>query len=365
MYHPVRHLYIHIPFCPHICPYCSFHVLPAYRKGAERLIDFLILEHQSVVKNLNPETIFLGGGTPTALSSEMLNHLLSYFILHDSPIPVEVTLECNPSTLSAKKAEVLLQHGANRLSIGAQSLDQAILKTLGRTHSVQAIFQCMDTARAAGFSNINLDLIFGVPGQTLQSWTQTLEAALELRPQHLSCYGLTYEEDTDFFARRRRGELKNDSDLENRMFDLADQILTDAGFRHYEISNYALPGYECRHNLAYWAGKDYYGIGPSAVSTVGGIRYRNGVFHEDGWSRVEEEHLTVETLASEYMALGLRTSRGIHEVDFVSRFGFAPCDQWGHEIRFLVQKGLLILQPNLHLTRRGREIADEVATYFV
>jgi len=371
---PVRHLYVHIPFCPHICPYCSFHVLPAHKEHAEKLVDYLLAEYNSIARNLNLHTILLGGGTPTALSIVQLERILSAMLqpAAQAPPPVvfgetvlEITSECNPSTLSSQKAERLLPLGVNRLSIGAQSFDPAVLKTLGRTHSAAAIVKCVGTARRAGFININLDLIFGVPGQTLPSWKNTLETAMSLQPQHISCYGLTYEEDTEFFLRQQHGELKGDEELERKMFNLADEVLSDAGFDHYEISNYARPGFECRHNLAYWRGEDYYGIGPSAVSTVDGRRWRNSKFKDGCWKAEEEERLSPDTLASERMALGLRTAEGIKEVSFAAKFGFLPGKRWKCEIQSLVQNGLLFSEPNLYLTRRGREVADEVATYFV
>ncbi len=374
---PIRHLYVHIPFCPHICPYCSFHVLPVHKEHAEKLVDHLLAEYNSIARNLNLHTIFLGGGTPTALSIARLERLLSAMLqrvprlvesrsgIQRPASRIEITSECNPSTLSSQKAERLLSLGVNRLSIGAQSFDPAVLKTLGRTHSAAAIVQCVETARRAGFININLDLIFGVPGQTLVSWKSTLETALSLQPRHISCYGLTYEEDTDFFVRRQRGELKSNDPLESAMFDLADQMLTRAGFGHYEISNYALPEFECRHNLAYWQGEDYYGIGPSAVSTVNGVRWRNSKFKDGCWKAEEEERLSPETLASERMALGLRIAEGIKEVSFAAKFGFLPRERWRNEIDTLIQNQLLIASPALQLTRRGREVADEVAICFM
>lgn len=370
---PVRHLYIHIPFCPHICPYCSFHVLPVQKEGAARLLGKLIREYRAIENDLDPETIFLGGGTPTALSVEMLEELLTVIIGSRRPSTrtgisrglTEVTCECNPSTLSPRKAEALLRLGVNRLSIGAQSFDPVVLTTLGRTHSTQAITSCVATARAAGFSNINLDLIFGVPGQTLDSWRCSLETALDQAPQHLSCYNLTYEEDTVFFIRQRKGELKSDPKLDRQMFDLTDRLLERAGFQHYEISNYALPGCESLHNLAYWRGADYHGIGPSAVSTVRGWRRTNGKFTAAGWRVAEEEHLTSATLASEHMALGLRTDEGIDESRFTARFGFSPGDRWQHEIETLRQHLLMTPAPDLRLTPQGRRLADEIAVQFM
>jgi len=358
----VHHLYIHLPFCPHICPYCSFHVLRVEKEGMGRLLDGLIAEYRGIARELALDTIFLGGGTPTALSSGQLDQLLGVFTCEPS---VEFSCECNPSTLSSGKAAVLRSHGVNRLSIGAQSFDPGVLRTLGRTHSVEAISRCVETARSADFSNINLDLIFGVPGQTLQSWEATLRHALSLQPQHLSCYGLTYEEDTEFFARRGRGDLETDPALEEAMYNLAEEALTAAGLVHYEISNYARPGFECRHNLTYWRGEDYYGIGPSAVSTVRGVRWTNSRLRDGRWRREVEELLPTATRASERMALGLRTGEGVEETRFSEKFGFRPRDRWVKEIDLLISNGLLQEKPPLRLSARGRRLADEVAVYFV
>lgn len=278
---------------------------------------------------------------------------------------MEVSVECNPSTFSKQKARLLRDCGVNRLSIGAQSFDPSVLRTLGRAHSTAAIFQCVAIAHEAGFTDINLDLMSGVPGQTLDSWSSALDTALSLKPQHLSCYALTYEDDTDFFLQHQRGELRGDQDLEREMFHLTDERLIAAGFIHYEISNYALPGFECRHNLAYWRGEDYLGIGPSAVSTVRGARRRNSRFTPEGWKVEHEEKLPSETLAAERMALGLRTAEGVAESAFAARFGFAPRARWLREIQMLIQGGWMRPEPPLRLTPRGREVADEIAVYFV
>ena len=427
---PVHHLYVHIPFCPSICPYCSFHVLRANKTQAERFLENLLSEYRSIADDLDAATVFFGGGTPTALSTGMLQQLLSALLPHPvnedrspqpenvsgnsvaasplltshlpysppttptiSPLPsrfdgfdklrtcpersrgargrergggLEVSIECNPSTLSTQKAAALVDLGVNRLSIGAQSFDPTVLQTLGRVHSVAAIHQCVSAAREAGFSNINLDLIFGVPGQTLDSWKATLFHTLALGPQHFSCYGLTYEEDTDFFRRHQRGELRDHPELETEMFHLADEILTHAGYHHYETSNYALAGFECGHNLAYWRGEDFYGIGPSAVSTVRGKRCHNSRMNERGAWMVEEiESLSIQTLAAERMALGLRTSEGIEETAFAAKFGFLPSERWAREIASLQQARLMTPKKSLQLSGRGRVVADEVASYFM
>jgi oxygen-independent coproporphyrinogen III oxidase len=358
----VKHLYVHVPFCPKICPYCCFHVTLADKKKSEIFLQSLLREHQAIQSQLELDTLYLGGGTPTALSISQLELLLQV-LLRNSCETLEVTSECNPSTLSIQKAKTLKSLGVNRLSIGVQSFDPAMLKALGRTHSVQAITECVKTARSGGFSHINLDLIFGIPGQTLDSWKETLDAALALNPQHLSCYGLTYEEDTDFFLRFQKGELTSNP-AEAEMFEYTQERLAQAGFHHYEISNYALPGFECRHNQAYWRGIDFQGIGPSAVSTTQSVRRRNSKFDGQTWKVEEEEDLSNDVLASERMALGLRTSEGIDQLLFESRFGFKPSDRWAKVFESLAENDLLQTQPVLQLTRKGRLVADEIATNF-
>lgn len=362
----IRHLYAHVPFCPRVCPYCSFHVMTAKRGAVEQLVRRLVAELETVAAELELETIFLGGGTPTALSTGMLREVIQRLARIPRHGPAhEFACECNPSTLPAAKAEMMRSLGVNRLSIGAQSFDPETLRALGRTHSTTAIRECVHTARGAGFANINLDLIFGVPGQSLASWTSTLEEAVDLQPQHISCYGLTYEEDTEFFRRRARGGMRGDDAIEREMFDLADRALTAAGFSHYEISNYARPGFESAHNLAYWRGRDYRGIGPSAVSTLHGKRITNGRFDGCGWGVESVEELSMETLAAERMALGLRTSEGVSEGDFAERFGWRPRERWAREIGEMVGGGLMTDGGVFRLTPRGREVADEVASRFV
>jgi oxygen-independent coproporphyrinogen-3 oxidase len=332
----------------------------------EGFVEKLVHEYGLLGQTLKADTVFFGGGTPTALSISMLQRLLSLFIpTHHSSTSPEVSMECNPSTLSVEKAKILIKQGVNRLSIGAQSFSPEILKTLGRTHAVEAIQACVKNARTAGFANINLDLIFGVPGQTLDSWKETLHAALALRPRHISCYGLTYEADTEFFIKHQCGELKDDNTLELSMFECAHEILTGQGFEHYEISNYALPGYECLHNLAYWKGADYHGIGPSAVSTVNGVRRRNSKLDTNGWKVEFEESLSPATIASERMAFGLRTEKGVDPREFAGKCGFLPEDRWRNEISTLLKSGLITTGSQIQLTPRGRQVADEIAVYFV
>ena len=345
----VRHLYLHLPFCPSICPYCSFHVERVDRKKMDAFAARLDAELRDAGPSDALETVYFGGGTPTAFSTPQLEALLAVV---DRKVrrskDCETTMEANPSTLPAEKCRMLRGRGINRISLGAQSFDERVLETLGRHHSTSAVHKAWKNLRGAGFQNLNLDLMFGVPGQTLDSWEATLRSALELEPEHLSCYNLTYEEDTPYMERLQQGVYREDSERNETMFELAEDMLADAGWHHYEISNYARPGFECRHNLAYWTGRDYLGVGPSAVSTVRGKRWKMA----DG-RRVEMESLTPELRSREQALLELRTSRG------ADKSVFSP-EQW----RPLIEEGLAVAKKDrVVLTREGRLRADEIAVY--
>jgi oxygen-independent coproporphyrinogen-3 oxidase len=367
-----RHLYVHIPFCPRVCPYCCFHVVPVNKRQMQRFTGNLLEEFKVIGDGSAWDTVYLGGGTPTVLPVESLERLLGTILGGEREC--EVTVECNPGTLSPRKAATLVTGGVNRFSIGIQSFDPSVLARLGRGHSVAAARQCVDIARTAGCANLNVDIMFGVPGQTLESWRETLRNAVALGPEHVSCYALTYEEDTEFFRRHQRGELASDREMEAQMYRMAREELGAAGYLHYEVSNYARPGFECRHNQAYWRGADYRGIGPGAVSTVGGERRRNGRMDEDGnWTLEETEPLDLKTRAAERMALGLRTSEGVDETSFANDFGYSPFDHWQKEIRMLTQgdpplavvEGDETGKRHLHLNEEGLVVADEIATWFV
>jgi oxygen-independent coproporphyrinogen-3 oxidase len=297
------------------------------------------------------ETVYFGGGTPTAFSHAQLTAIFDAFDRRVRRSPgCETTMEANPSTLSPEKCRGLRERGVNRVSLGAQSFDDAVLGTLGRHHSRRAIRESWDHLRSAGFENLNLDLMFGVPGQNLENWESSLRAALELKPEHISCYNLTYEEDTPYMERFRRGIYGEDNGLNESMFTLAEEMLGAAGFGHYEISNYAKPGFECRHNLAYWTGRDYLGIGTSAVSTVRGDRWKMA-----GGRRVALETLSPGQRTREQALLELRTSRG------ADARAFDP-GQWEP----LVEHGLAVLKDQrLVLTHEGRLRADEIAVQLI
>ena len=362
----IEHLYIHIPFCPNICPYCAFYKESAGRERVETFLDALLMEAQSWSPELKPRTIFFGGGTPSALSfpqfEKLLGGLHARLDLRDLD---EWTIEMNPATVAADKAELLKDFGINRISMGVQSWDDSVLKSLGRTHDSAKAEESFHVLRDAGFENISIDLIFGVPGQSLESWRQSLKRSLRLAPEHLSAYGLTYEEDTEFFLKLGRGEMAPDEGLEADQFELTAKLLGDAGYSQYEVSNYALPGRESRHNSAYWRGFDYIGLGPSAFSTMGSRRWRNirdtGIYSEttmSGSTGIDfEEQVSEQVKAGERAAFGMRTNAGL----LVSE-----SEIWEPELRKALGQGLVKIEGDRWLlTSKGRLLADTVAEIFV
>jgi oxygen-independent coproporphyrinogen-3 oxidase len=365
---PIRHLYVHIPFCARICPYCAFYKARANHSETQRFCEAAVreLSQKSAEFDLAPETIFFGGGTPTALTTAQLESLLRGFHEQlDLSGLVEWTMEANPGSVAAGKAKVLKRFGVNRISLGVQSWDDALLKVLGREHDANQAEESFRILRAAGFSNINVDLMFGLPGQTVEQWRATLEKTIALRPEHVSTYCLTYEEDTEFFLRHSRGEYREDSDADVEFFEMTMSILEEAGYEHYEISNYARPGFSSAHNRSYWSGEDYLGVGPSAFSTVGTKRWQNIADYREYADRLFDrrstvdrtEELTAEMKRTERIALSLRTRDGVSE---------AILQPFAKETDEFVQLGLLRQSNgNFVLTRAGKSLADSVAEAFV
>src|SRR5438876_8053311 len=371
----VRHIYVHIPFCARICPYCACYKDLLDRSQTSRFCEALLRElelHESRRRTgdrrslLRPSTIYSGGGTPTALNIAQLEQLLRGFHERlDLSQLIEWTTEANPGSVSARKAAVLKKFGVNRISLGVQSWDEELLKLLGREHNAQQAKESFRILRDAGFKNVNVDLMFGLPGQTGDQWRATLETTIALQPEHISTYCLTYEEDTEFFLRHARGECQQDSDADADFFAMTMSILEAAGYEHYEISNYARPGFRSAHNRAYWSGSDYIGIGPSAFSTTGMTRWQNipdfrryaeaVLAGESAIGSVE--HLTPEMKRAEKIALSLRTGDGAP----------APLlESFPNETREFARLGLLQRAcANFVLTRSGKALADSVAEAFV
>src|SRR6476619_6092022 len=376
----VRHIYVHIPFCARICPYCAFYKDLLDRSQTSRFCEAVLREleqYQGAAVSsppgqfddllyIVPSTIYFGGGTPTALNIAQLELLLRGFheTLELSEL-VEWTIEANPGSVSARKAALLKKFGVNRISLGVQSWDDELLKLLGREHNAQQAEESFRILRDADFTNVNVDLMFGLPGQTIDQWRATLEKTIALQPEHISTYCLTYEEDTEFFLRHARGELRQDADADAEFFEITMATLENAGYGHYEISNYARPGFESVHNRAYWLGKDYLGIGPSAVSTIGMQRWQNVCDYRAYINRVfagqspreSSDFFFNDTATTERIALSLRTHDGISASELTD-FAQEPDELIGLQL-------LRNSNGNFVLTRRGKSLADSITEAFL
>lgn len=360
----IRHLYVHIPFCHRICPYCSFY---KHEPGGTDMAAFLrALTAELRADRSGPrelETVYFGGGTPTLLSSAHLERWLPEFVACAGMVPgAEWTVEVNPRTITEKKAALLRSAGVTRVSLGIQSWDPEVLRTLGRDHSPEEAMEAWRIVTSAGFPVCNVDLMFSVPGQSLESWGETVARTLALGPRHISAYNLTYEEDTEFFEKFRRGEYRLEESVDEAYFAEVIRQTRLAGMEHYEISNYAQPGHESRHNAAYWAGADYLGVGPGAVSTVRRKRWKNlentvlymqrALAGESVRQAGSEEEIDDAAWACERIALELRTSRGVDLALLPDAGRVAETNEGGlTEVR----DGRLVLTPG------GRFVADSVA----
>jgi oxygen-independent coproporphyrinogen-3 oxidase len=369
----VGHLYLHVPFCPKICPYCSFYKQGMREGGQERYVEAVLRELDSYLDEgvqLVPATVFMGGGTPSSLSMKLLERLLNGLRERvDLSRLKEWTLEMNPATVSAQKAKLLRDLGVTRASMGAQSWEPHVLETLGRVHSAQQALDSYAILREAGLPAVNLDLIFAVPGQSLEDWKRSLRRTVELRPDHISSYNLTYEEDTEFFKRFQAGEFSQYPEEDAEFFEFTEAFLAEHGYEAYEISNVAPPGQECLHNLAYWHGADYLGLGPSAFSTVGEERWQNIADTATYTAAMLNGHRPIgfredvppQTRRHEQIVFGLRTSRGVGESLLRQT---APT-----AVEALLAEGLLApsktAPANLSLTSRGRLLADEIGELFL
>ena len=364
----MSHLYFHIPFCAKLCPYCSFYVDTHFKNKSQAFLDALLCELDLLQKRffIRPKTIYFGGGTPSSLSLSQIRFLLEG--LHrqlDLEELEEWTFEVNPATVSLDKARLLRELGVNRMSMGVQSWDDTILKTLGRIHTGSQAEQTFHVLREAGFENISLDLMFAVPGQSRAQWKRTLKRTIALEPEHISSYCLSYEEDTEFLKKLNAGELIQDEAWDADLFEMTMDTLGEAGFLQYEVSNYARPGYESKHNFAYWRGDNYLGLGPGAFSTHGCERWQNiadTVLYtqrilagEPTLSFKEEVNERIRT--GERLAFSLRTNLGL------------PLDAlvpWQEQVDEFISIGLLQLKHDrAYLTRKGKLLADSVAEIFV
>ncbi|MCC8028853.1 MAG: radical SAM family heme chaperone HemW [Lachnospiraceae bacterium] len=429
-------LYVHIPFCIRKCLYCDFLSASAEASVRHVYINRLIDEIRTYAPDYRDclvSSIYIGGGTPSILEPVQIEGLMealcgNFRVAEDA----EISIECNPGTLTGEKAASMRRSGINRISFGLQSADDAELRTLGRIHTFADFLRSFFSAREAGFTNINVDLMCALPGQSVKSWERTLRQTADLCPEHISAYSLILEEGTPFFEQfredglaRERGDMPAflpPEEEERRMYDLTGEYLRERGYRRYEISNYALPGYECRHNIGYWTDKEYLGLGLGASSLIENVRFRNtdvlaeylsprgyadsgrtgsytGLYagreekernHADGSKhtpvselyagreekeqtrtdvfppRREEERRGRKEEMEEFMFLGLRMTRGISRAEFRERFGVMPEEVYGNVLKGLKNEGLLdISGGQIFLTRKGVDVSNMVFMKFL
>jgi oxygen-independent coproporphyrinogen-3 oxidase len=365
-----RAAYVHVPFCSHRCGYCDFAIAVGQESSIELYLDALAAEMATLGRPQAVQTLFVGGGTPTYLSASQLERLLKDVLRWLPPLPAhEFSIEANPGTLDADKVAVLADHGVNRVSIGAQSFHPRLLRVLERDHAPADVPRAVECVRRR-IPQVSLDLIFGVPGETLEEWLEDLAQALALEPDHIATYGLTYEKGTPLWKDRERGAVQSlDEYEEGLQYAHAIDTLEKAGFEHYEISNFARPGRRCRHNQVYWANEPYFGFGMGAARYVNGRRETNsrdlrGYIRKvlAGESPVfQAEELPPRERARETMALQLRRADGIDRQAFRVQTGFDLDELVQPALSRYVELGLLRDDgKRVHLTREGKYVADGV-----
>jgi oxygen-independent coproporphyrinogen-3 oxidase len=377
-------IYIHIPFCHSKCPYCSFNSSP--EPGPTALADYMAALMQQVrlmaahpwVATLHFATLYIGGGTPTIYSHEAPTNLIEACraTFTSSSIDLtEITVEANPNTITLEKLQTLKRAGVNRLSIGCQSFSDPLLRILGRSHSGADAEAAVRNARAAGFDNISLDLMYGLPGQTVADWRQTLDMAIGLEPDHFSIYELAIEEETPFAGRLQAGDIiLPDEETVLQMEETGREMMNVFGYERYEISNYARPGMQSRHNAIYWQNNSYLGLGAGAVSFFDGFRVRNvadwqryvSLVHDGKYPFREGEFLSLEASFRETIIMGLRRTEGISCRRLEQRYGLTPAAYYGNTLKLLIQDKLLeIHRDHLRLTDRGLLLANQVLAQLV
>ena len=366
--------YVHIPFCTQICYYCDFSKVFIKNQPVDSYLEHLLQEfHSYDIQKLR--TLYIGGGTPTALSASQLEVLLEGLTKNlDLSVLEELTIEANPGDLDADKIAVLKNSAVNRVSLGVQTFDDKMLKKIGRSHTEKDIYENIDRLKLAGFDNISIDLIYALPGQTMDQVKDNVAKAIALDIPHMSLYSLILENHTVFMNRMRRGKLPlPKEELEAEMFEYIISELERAGFEHYEISNFSQPGFESRHNLMYWDNAEYYGIGAGASGYVDGVRYKNHgpIRHylkavEEGNARITEEHLTLREQMEEEMFLGLRKKSGVSMARFEEKFVRSFQELYGDVVKDLIQQGLMQVEGDrVRMTKRGLFLGDTVAERFI
>ena len=366
--------YVHIPFCTQICYYCDFSKVFIKNQPVDSYLEHLLQEfHSYDIQKLR--TLYIGGGTPTALSASQLEVLLEGLTKNlDLSVLEELTIEANPGDLDADKIAVLQNSAVNRVSLGVQTFDDKMLKKIGRSHTEKDIYENIDRLKLAGFDNISIDLIYALPGQTMDQVRDNVAKAISLDIPHMSLYSLILENHTVFMNRMRRGKLPlPKEELEAEMFEYIIAELERAGFEHYEISNFSKPSFESRHNLMYWDNAEYYGIGAGASGYVDSVRYKNHgpIRHylkavEEGSARINEEHLSQREQMEEEMFLGLRKKSGVSIARFEEKFERSFQELYGDIVKDLIQQGLMQVEGDcVRMTKRGLFLGDTVAERFI
>lgn len=372
-------VYIHMPFCMSKCKYCDFVSSNKINDMTDQYIEALKAEikmYSDKLSDYTVQTIFIGGGTPSILDAvkleSVVDELYDNFNVSEN---VEFTMESNPGTLTESKLKKYTDIGINRLSIGLQSFNNEILKTIGRIHTAEDFIQSYNMARSAGFKNINIDLIYSLPGQSVQDWENTLREVIKLKPDHISAYALKVEEGTPFEKMLDENKLDLPSDDEDReMYDIAIRLLSEQGIEQYEISNFAKRGYECRHNLIYWNNEEYLGLGVSAHSYIDSNRYANTIDVHEYIELMAEEKSPVKSEEPkdkkdemiETIFLSLRLNRGLNLRKFKERFNISIFDIYGDEIDKLADQGLLSVdKESIKLTRYGMDVSNQVFVEFL
>ncbi|HEK9996949.1 radical SAM family heme chaperone HemW [Streptococcus equi] len=366
--------YVHIPFCTQICYYCDFSKVFIKNQPVDAYLEALIKEFESYQIN-SLKTLYIGGGTPTAITAKQLDYLLSHLQQHLQLDQLEeFTIEANPGDLTEDKIAVLRQSAVNRISLGVQTFNDKQLKQIGRSHTEAQIYTTIASLKEAGFQNMSIDLIYALPGQTIQQVKENVAKALALDIPHLSLYSLILEHHTVFMNKMRRGKLHLPTeDLEAEMFEYIISEMEASGFEHYEISNFTKPGFESRHNLMYWNNDEYFGCGAGASGYLNGIRYRNRVPIQhylkavaDGNARLSEEVLTKEEMMEEELFLGLRKKSGVSVSRFQEKFGLSFESRYGSVVRELQAQGLLVEDKDfIRMTKKGLFLGDSVAEKFI
>ena len=363
-------IYIHIPFCVSKCKYCDFKSAPSCPKERADYVESLckkIRSYEEFAKVYHVVSIFVGGGTPSILEAGQMREIFDTIKeIFKLSCGTEITVEMNPGTVTLEKLKAYRLCGVNRLSIGLQSVNNQELAALGRIHTYEDFLETYQMAREVGFQNINIDLISAIPHQTVKSYRETLRKIAKLEPEHISAYSLIIEEGTPFYERYGEGEHEDElpsEDDERQMYHDTREILASYGYERYEISNYAKPGYECRHNLGYWERTEYLGIGVGASSLIGNQRWTQG---DDLNAEPEVEKLTPENEMEEFMFLGLRKIQGVSVQKFFDLFGVSMYEVYKDVITYMKEQGLLEEKDGfVRLTETGIDVSNYVMSEFL